>query len=763
MNARYLIGDVYDRMNEIPDGSVDLVVTSPPFLALRSYLPADHPNKAKEIGSEATPADFLDTLLALTAEWGRVLAPHGSLCVELGDTYSGAGGAGGDYGPDGLRGGQSKFKGSALAQRKGKVLNDRGQRMQHGPGWPLAKSLTGIPTLYTWSLAYGRNLLTGEESPAGQWRIRNMIVWARPNPPVGCVDDQTEALTLDGWKRHDELSDGDMIAAYDPATDSCRFQPAKFVRWHRENEPMVSIDKRATSQLLTEDHRAWVRTAKREPHVRLAADITNDCQTLLCAPFDDVAGPEPVTVERAELLGWFIAEGTPHHQQARIRQSVTANPEKVARIRALLDADGADYRESVYHRGVERAASRSHKPPVDALVTFHVKGELAEWLNRHHKRLPMHYATTWPERQARALFDGLIDGDGHRRKSRGILFHQQDEDVTDAVQVIGLRLGYRVSKSWQPSLGLWQLTMSNAPVQDRRWTKVRKWEGEGVPRESYTGVVWCPQVETTMWLARRNGRTFVTGNSLGDKFRPATSYITVATRASDRWFDLDAVRGGVEAVKDQRTRTTNGLKNREGDGSEVMTANYTERVPSHPAGAPPLDWHADDHPEDGDWLWRLPTSPYKGAHYATFPKALPKRLIEAMCPRHVCTSCGEPRRRITERSPEYAAARSQIGDFNTAPQGAVSGSRSTLTKAAGRDITCAENTTVGWTTCDCPNPDYRSGLVLDPFAGSGTTLEVATGLGRDCIGIDLDERNADLARDRVGMFLEVDEPAEVAS
>lgn len=715
VSARYLVGDVVERLVEIPDESVDLVVTSPPFLALRSYLPSDHPDKHREIGSEATPADFLDTLLGLTAEWGRVLAPHGSLCVELGDTYAGTAASGWDR-----LGARATQDDQPPNYRKAGTIADSGTR-SGGPGWPLTKSLTGIPTLYAWSLAYGRNLLTGEESPAGQWRIRNLICWARPNPPVGCVDEQTEALTLDGWKRHDELSDGDMIAAYDPATDSCRFQPAKFVRWHRENEPMVSIDKRATSQLLTEDHRAWVRTAKREPHVRLAADITNDCQTLLCAPFDDVAGPEPVTVERAELLGWFIAEGTPHHQQARIRQSVTANPEKVARIRALLDADGADYRESVYHRGVERAASRSHKPPVDALVTFHVKGELAEWLNLHHKRLPMHYATTWPERQARALFDGLIDGDGHRRKSRGILFHQQDEDVADAVQVIGLRLGYRVSKSWQPSLGLWQLTMSNAPVQDRRWTKVRKWDGEGVPRESYTGVVWCPQVETTMWLARRNGRTFVTGNSLGDKFRPATSYITVATKATDRWFDLDAVRG--PGSPNTQARTAKGVASRPSTGKTADDSrrggNWSTLNTVHATnGAPPLDWHADGHPEDGDWLWKLPTAPYKGSHYATFPPALPKRLIEAMCPREVCESCGEPRRRITSN------VRTLDGEPMTTlrPLGDDKARRVQVREPGnGRYAT----TTTGWTACDCAEPTCRDGAGQELADADGARHEGA--------------------------------------
>lgn len=51
-------------------------------------------------------------------------------------------------------------------------------------------------------------------------------------------------------------------------------------------------------------------------------------------------------------------------------------------------------------------------------------------------------------------------------------------------------------------------------------------------------------------------------------------------------------------------------------------------------------------------------------------------------------------------------------------------------------------------TCGCP-PD---GTVLDPFAGSGTTLEAALGLGRSGAGIDIDARNVALAQDRLGMF-----------
>ena len=112
-SAVYKVGDVRRVLHSLSDASADLVLTSPPFLAQRSYLPAGHPDKALEMGSEATPGEFVDALLDVVEECRRVLAPHGSLCLELGDTYAGSGGAGGDYSDGGLRSGQERFDGSA--------------------------------------------------------------------------------------------------------------------------------------------------------------------------------------------------------------------------------------------------------------------------------------------------------------------------------------------------------------------------------------------------------------------------------------------------------------------------------------------------------------------------------------------------------------------------------------------------------------------------------------------------------------------------
>ncbi len=241
---RMHIGDVRSVLDSMEPGSVDLVLTSWPFLALRSYLPADHPDKALEIGQEPTPAEFLDTLLDVTEGFARVLAPHGSICTELGDTMAGSGGAGGDYNADGLRDGQARFDGStrrgrstvasladeledALASismggrppdghesdmapagtpvapadaHRGRLKPrnsrfnqpDAGPRTGPGrstaqrPGWPLDKSMCIIPHLYAASLAYGRNMLDPERS-TDPWRVRNVVAWVRNNPPVGSL------------------------------------------------------------------------------------------------------------------------------------------------------------------------------------------------------------------------------------------------------------------------------------------------------------------------------------------------------------------------------------------------------------------------------------------------------------------------------------------------------------------------------------------------------------------------------------------------
>lgn len=87
-----ICGDAFSVLKRLPSESVDMCCTSPPYHALRSYLPDSHPDKALEIGTESSYDEYVTRLCDVFDEVKRVLKPQGSIWVVIGDQYSGSGG-----------------------------------------------------------------------------------------------------------------------------------------------------------------------------------------------------------------------------------------------------------------------------------------------------------------------------------------------------------------------------------------------------------------------------------------------------------------------------------------------------------------------------------------------------------------------------------------------------------------------------------------------------------------------------------------------
>jgi DNA modification methylase len=136
------------RAMPLADASVDLVVTSPPYWSQRVYT--DNGERYDgQIGTEATPAEYIQNLLACTAEWVRVLRPSGSMFVNLGDKYG--------------RGTRTTISGTRSKQRAGHT--------NHCVPSGSPKSLLLLPQRY----AIGCVELLG-------LTVRAEIIWRKTNP-----------------------------------------------------------------------------------------------------------------------------------------------------------------------------------------------------------------------------------------------------------------------------------------------------------------------------------------------------------------------------------------------------------------------------------------------------------------------------------------------------------------------------------------------------------------------------------------------------
>ncbi len=156
---RILVGDCIEMMRTLPDQSVHTCITSPPYFGLRDY------GVDGQIGLEASPREFIKSLVAVFREVRRVLRDDGTLWVNLGDSYaSGGRGGGGRYMAE---------RGDGAWQGKGDATGWRSAPA----GWK-HKDLLGLP----WRLA----IALQDEG----WYLRQDIIWHKPNPMPESIKDR---------------------------------------------------------------------------------------------------------------------------------------------------------------------------------------------------------------------------------------------------------------------------------------------------------------------------------------------------------------------------------------------------------------------------------------------------------------------------------------------------------------------------------------------------------------------------------------------
>ena len=147
------LGDAKKYLDMMPDESVQSIITSPPYWALRDY------NIDGQIGLEESVYKYIDTLADLFDQAKRVLRNDGTFWLNIGDSYTSGGGRK-------WRAPDSKNKARAMSVRP------------DTPEGLKPKELIGVP----WRLAFALQ--------SRGWYLRSDIIWEKPNCQPESVKDR---------------------------------------------------------------------------------------------------------------------------------------------------------------------------------------------------------------------------------------------------------------------------------------------------------------------------------------------------------------------------------------------------------------------------------------------------------------------------------------------------------------------------------------------------------------------------------------------
>jgi len=432
----------------------------------------------------------------------------------------------------------------------------------------------------------------------------------------------------------------------------------------------------------------------------------------------------PLDYEFGRFIGLYVAEGTYNDNSNYMKLTFHVNEKELHKF----------VRDFLYKRFNTETEEVIEGNSLSIVFGNAILKDVLTWIVQgkgKERKLNMDFILNTPEEFRKGILDGYIEGDGSTKDRAGFVVASCSRTLAENIRLLCSSLGIVTSikemKQYDKRIGktyigyyVWTPYIYRRKDKEGGFKQIPPRNLRKIGKRRMIDI----EVEGGLFII---GTGIVTHNSVKDRLTHTWEYIFHFTKKEKYWYDLDAVRVM------HKTNATSKLRDK---SKELYNQSYPggafspgARPEGHPLGANP-----------GDVL-QVNVEPFPEAHFAVFPERLVEFLIKVGCPEQVCKKCGKPRERIVENGEFVRSGEKRVKD-------SMGISEQQKKFGTGYHL----KYTIGWTDCGC-NAGWESGIVLDPFLGSGTTALVALKMNRRFIGVELNREYCEMALRRIKSLL----------
>ena len=324
-----------------------------------------------------------------------------------------------------------------------------------------------------------------------------------------CMSEDTEILGENGWKRYNQVKEGDVIATFNIEKGFIEYLPVRHVFAREYRGMMYNLKNRISDQLISPEHRVVRRRFGAEGYTLEKIEKVYDLKSPFMIPVGSegkMQGNNWVDKDVIKLIAWVIAEGTIDRSgrgsgRISIYQSKGENRKNYDEILSLCSSLKLKYTERA-----QKGLGNCNVIRFDADSTRKILQYFKTNKNKFRgiKFIPDTIINADAE-TARLFLETYIKGDGHD----GCKITNTSAVIKDGLMQVIVNAGYGATV-------LTRKPDNAVSKKDRYIIRIIRHKDtyiNTVKKVNYSGVIWCPNTDNETVIARRNGKIFITGNT----------------------------------------------------------------------------------------------------------------------------------------------------------------------------------------------------------------------------------------------------------